>query len=173
MTQNQIHTPQKYLPIILIASFFILPFLPNFIPSTITLYSFYLRETVPIIIALILLTCFVIIQTSNSSDKQLYITHTQIIILAFILLIVVQLNFLNSYKTFSYLLLACLWVLLLLSMAITHIRLDTRTFNLIAWCIVFGSYIHYLYTAVIWYSLGDNTAILLPLHGWNNFTPIL
>ncbi len=141
MTQNQIHTPQKYLPIILIASFFILPFLPNFIPSTITLYSFYLRETVPIIIALILLTCFVIIQTSNSSDKQLYITHTQIIILAFILLIVVQLNFLNSYKTFSYLLLACLWVLLLLSMAITHIRLDTRTFNLIAWCIVFGSYI--------------------------------
>ncbi|HRG63726.1 MAG TPA: Wzy polymerase domain-containing protein [Burkholderiales bacterium] len=139
MTQNQIQTPQKYISIIL-ASFFIVPFLPNFIPDTITLYSFYLRETIPIIIALILLTCFIITQTYSSSNK-LYITPTQIIILAFILLIVVQLNFLDSYKTFSFLLLACLWVLLLLSMAVTHIELDTRIFSLIAWCIVFGSYI--------------------------------
>ncbi len=140
MTQNQIQTSQKYLPIILIASFFIVPFLPNFIPDTITLYSFYLRETVPIIIALLLLSCYVIIQTYNLSNK-LYITPTQIIILVFALLIVIQLNFLNSYKTFSYLLLACLWILLLLSVVVTHIKLGTRIFSLIAWCIVFGCYI--------------------------------
>lgn len=139
MTQNQIQTPQKYISIIL-ASFFIVPFLPNFIPDTITLYSFYLRETIPIIIALILLTCFIITQTYSSSNK-LYITPTQIIILAFALLIVIQLNFLDSYKTFSYLLLACLWVLLLLSVVITQIKLNTRIFSLIAWCIVFGCYI--------------------------------
>lgn len=140
MTQNQIYTPQKYLPIILIASFFIVPFLPNFIPDTITLYSFYLRETVPIIITLILLTYFAIIQIHSPLNK-FYITSTQIIIVAFILLIIIQLNFLDSYKTFSYLLLACLWVLLLLSIAITHLKLDRLIFSLIAWYIVFGCYI--------------------------------
>ena len=73
--------------------------------------------------------------------NKFYITSTQIIIVAFILLIIIQLNFLDSYKTFSYLLLACLWVLLLLSIAITHLKLDRLIFSLIAWYIVFGCYI--------------------------------
>lgn len=136
MTQK----PRIFLLIIL-TSLFGIPFLPYFSPDTITIYSFYLREIVTVIIALIALIVY-LVQAHNTSNK-LSITPTQIIISTFILLIVIQLNYLSSYKTLSYLLLACLWILLLLSIIITRLGLNERKsiLNSIAWCIIFGGYI--------------------------------
>lgn len=139
MTQNKIQKTQV-IALALVAGFFIVPFLPNFIPETITLYSLYLRETVPVILSLILLAWY-IIQRRYISAK-LYLTPTQIITLAFMLLIIVQVNFLNLYRTFSYLLIACLWLTLLVSIAITILQLDREPiFNLIAWSIIFCGYL--------------------------------
>ncbi len=126
--------------LVLLASFFCIPFLPYFSPDTIILYSFYLRETIPLLITITILAAY-LIQRNNTTEVY-FLTITQIIIVAFILFIVIQLNFLDYYKTFSYLLISCLWILLLLSIIITQLRLDSqRIFSLIAWCIIFGGYI--------------------------------
>ncbi|RTL10841.1 MAG: hypothetical protein EKK54_09610 [Neisseriaceae bacterium] len=139
MTQNKIQKSQIPLLVVL-TSFFSIPFLPYFSPDTITLYSFYLREIITIIIALVALAIY-LTQAPNTLDK-ISITTTQIIISAFILFIIIQLNYLSSYKTFSYLLLASLWILLLVSILVNKIKFERKhLLNSIAWCIIFSGYI--------------------------------
>lgn len=123
---------------LLLALIFTLPFLPMLNPVTGTIIgNYYFRDAVTVLLASILIIVFII-----ANPKQtVKITIPQILIFIFILLLLIQSNFVTSYKSSIYEAAGVLLVGLILSMCISNYKNKDTFFKLINLSIIICCYL--------------------------------
>jgi hypothetical protein len=129
----------------LIASFFILPFLPSIVSEYFQINFLYQQDCIAPLLAVITLAYYLL----KNYTQVIKINCLQLYLLGFMLVIMLQLVRLPSYQSYSYQLIACLGLASCLSFTLTNQKFNFEClFTIIAKAILIGAYIQCLLSSL-------------------------